>query len=121
MDRSMKTGRMGVMLRWQSVPIAICLTIPFVLALHGEGSSGAKDTHAFVTGDIPIAIRAEEKTKKIVQENCIHCHEDTVEAYAGGRTAARPLLLGVSPQRCPRGTCGVTGARIKTLYFYPTK
>jgi cytochrome c nitrite reductase small subunit len=38
-----------------------------------------KDTFAFVTGKIPVAIRANEKTKVIIQANCIRCHADTVE------------------------------------------
>jgi cytochrome c nitrite reductase small subunit len=29
-------------------------------------------------------IRAEEKTKDIVQANCIHCHEDSVENIVMG-------------------------------------
>lgn len=44
-----------------------------------KGRQGMKDTFAFVTGNIPVAIRASDKTKEIVQGNCIHCHEDTVE------------------------------------------
>lgn len=44
-----------------------------------KGRQGAKDTFAFVTGNIPIAIRASDKTKSIVQANCVHCHEDSVE------------------------------------------
>ena len=49
-----------------------------------KGRQGAKDVYAFVTGNIPVAIRAEEKTKEIVQENCIHCHEDSVESIVMG-------------------------------------
>lgn len=49
-----------------------------------KGRQGAKDVYAFVTGDIPLAIRASDKTKGIVQENCIHCHEDSVESIVMG-------------------------------------
>jgi cytochrome c nitrite reductase small subunit len=49
-----------------------------------KGRQGMKDTYAFVTGNIPPAIRAEEKTKIIVQKNCIHCHENTVESIMAG-------------------------------------
>ena len=33
-----------------------------------KGRQGAKDVYAFVTGNIPLAIRASDKTKGIVQE-----------------------------------------------------
>jgi cytochrome c nitrite reductase small subunit len=44
-----------------------------------KGRQGMKDTYAFVTGNIPVAIRASDKTKGIIQENCLRCHRDTVE------------------------------------------
>ena len=46
-----------------------------------KGKSGMKDVYSFVTLGYPIAIRANEETKGIVQENCIRCHLDTVEAW----------------------------------------
>ncbi|MBI5945838.1 MAG: cytochrome c nitrite reductase small subunit [Chloroflexi bacterium] len=49
-----------------------------------KGRQGAKDVFAFVTGDIPAAIRASEKTKGIVQANCIHCHEDAAATVMAG-------------------------------------
>jgi len=49
-----------------------------------KGRQGAKDVYAFVTGNIPLAIRASDKTKGIVQENVIHCHEDSVESIVMG-------------------------------------
>ena len=49
-----------------------------------KGRQGAKDTFAFVTGRIPVAIRANEKTKGIIQANCIHCHEDAAETVVMG-------------------------------------
>lgn len=53
-----------------------------------KGRQGMKDTYAFVTGSIPIAIRATDKTKEIAQSNCINCHKDTVEDTVMG---AQPL------------------------------
>lgn len=63
----------------------------FVVYYAEKGRQGAKDTYAFVTGNIPHMIRAEEKTKEIVQENCIHCHENTVDdmMMAGGQDLGR--------------------------------
>lgn len=44
-----------------------------------KGRQGAKDVFAFVTGDIPMQIRASKKTKEIIQANCVHCHESAAE------------------------------------------
>lgn len=49
-----------------------------------KGRQGAKDVYAFTTGNIPVAIRASERTKEIIQTNCIRCHEDTVETVMMG-------------------------------------
>ena len=40
--------------------------------------SGYHHVTAFVFGDIPEAIRAKESSRKIVQDNCIRCHQETV-------------------------------------------
>jgi cytochrome c nitrite reductase small subunit len=47
--------------------------------------SGYHHVTAFVSGNIPDAIRAKEFSKNIVQENCIRCHIDTVESVADGQ------------------------------------
>jgi len=41
--------------------------------------SGYHHVTAFAFGDIPDAIRAKLASKEVVQENCIRCHEETVE------------------------------------------
>ena len=41
--------------------------------------SGYHHVSAFLLGDIPFAIRAKESSRKVVQENCIRCHADTVD------------------------------------------
>lgn len=53
--------------------------------------SGYHHVTAFVLGDIPDAIRAKEESRKVIQENCIRCHAETVQninisasAYPGG-------------------------------------
>ena len=56
----------------------------FVVYYAEKGRQGAKDTFAFVTGRIPVAIRANEKTKGIIQANCVHCHEDAAETVVMG-------------------------------------
>lgn len=49
-----------------------------------KGRTGMHDVYMFTTGQIPDAIRAKPGTKKIIQENCIHCHETTVETVMMG-------------------------------------
>lgn len=40
--------------------------------------SGYHHVTAFFFGDIPDAIRAKDSSRRIVQENCKRCHEETV-------------------------------------------
>ncbi len=49
-----------------------------------KGRQGAKDVYAFTTGNIPVAIRASEKTKGIIQSNCLRCHREKVESIVMG-------------------------------------
>lgn len=42
--------------------------------------SGYHHVSANTVGNIPDAIRAKEESLEIVQENCIRCHEDAVDA-----------------------------------------
>ena len=85
-----------------------------------KGRQGAKDTFAFVTGRIPVAIRANEKTKRIIQGNCIHCHED----------AAETVVMGAQPfdrycWDCHRdiahGTRGASNIPYQDATIYPIK
>ncbi len=49
-----------------------------------KGRQGAKDVYAFTTGNIPVAIWASDRTKGIIQLNCLRCHEQTVELVVMG-------------------------------------
>jgi cytochrome c nitrite reductase small subunit len=49
-----------------------------------KGKSGMRDVYSFVTLGYPDAIRANAETKRIVQDNCIRCHLDTVEVMLTG-------------------------------------
>ncbi|MDI6769077.1 MAG: cytochrome c nitrite reductase small subunit [Anaerolineales bacterium] len=49
--------------------------------------SGYHHVTAFVSGNIPPAIRAKPSSDKVIQENCIRCHADTVEN----------IMMGVQP------------------------
>jgi cytochrome c nitrite reductase small subunit len=48
-----------------------------------KGKSGMHDVYVFSTGKTPVMIRANEETQEIIQENCIRCHEATVEGVVG--------------------------------------
>jgi cytochrome c nitrite reductase small subunit len=43
-----------------------------------KAQSGYHHVTAFVSGNIPDAIRAKPHSRDIVQENCKRCHEDTI-------------------------------------------
>lgn len=51
--------------------------------------SGYHHVSAFLLGNIPTAIRAKDSSKDVVQENCLRCHEATIDnlswkmSYAG--------------------------------------
>ncbi|GAB4495905.1 MAG: hypothetical protein OHK0052_04630 [Anaerolineales bacterium] len=49
-----------------------------------KANSGYHHVSAFMLGEIPDAIRAKEASRAVVQENCIRCHQATVESVADG-------------------------------------
>ena len=49
-----------------------------------KGRQGANDVYVFSTGQTPELIRANIHSKEIIQENCIHCHEEAVEMIMMG-------------------------------------
>jgi cytochrome c nitrite reductase small subunit len=52
-----------------------------------KAESGYHHVTAFTFGNIPDAIHAKESSKKVVQANCIRCHQDTVEDIVNGPMA----------------------------------
>jgi len=62
----------------------------FVAYYLEKGRQGAKDVFAFTTGNIPVAIRASERSQEIIQANCIRCHKDKVESIVMG-SAGQPF------------------------------
>jgi cytochrome c nitrite reductase small subunit len=44
-----------------------------------KGRTGVHDVYVFSTGQSPDVIRAKPESKKIIQENCVRCHESAVE------------------------------------------
>ena len=92
---------------------------PFMYYME-KGRQGMKDTYAFTTGNIPVAIRASEATKEIVQKNCIHCHEAAVE----------DIMMGAQPfdrycwechRRVAHGPRGISIVPYQDSNFYPAK
>jgi cytochrome c nitrite reductase small subunit len=43
-----------------------------------KAQSGYHHVTAFITGDIPNAIRAKEASRVVIQENCLRCHAETI-------------------------------------------
>jgi cytochrome c nitrite reductase small subunit len=76
-----------------------------------KGRQGMHDVYVFGTAQTPQVIRLSAYSKAIVQQNCIHCHEDAVET----------IMAGVQPferfcWECHRSTAhGPRGASAVTL------
>jgi len=49
-----------------------------------KAQSGYHHVTAFIFGDIPLAIRAKDSSREVVQENCVRCHAETVAAMLEG-------------------------------------
>lgn len=85
-----------------------------------KGRQGMKDVYAFTTGNVPIAIRASEKSKNIIQENCIRCHQGAVEN----------IIMGAQPfdrhcwdchRNVAHGSRGLSIVPYQDSNFYPAK
>jgi cytochrome c nitrite reductase small subunit len=85
-----------------------------------KGRQGAKDVYAFTTGNIPVAIRASDKTKSIIQDNCLRCHKNMVES----------IVMGTQPfdRHCwdchravSHGSRGLSIVPYQDAILYPTK
>jgi len=59
-----------------------------------KGLNGYNHVSAFTLGHIPNAIRAKETQRKIIQENCIRCHAETVAAIGDGQMDAGRYCFG---------------------------
>ena len=52
----------------------------FIPKYNVKALSGYHHVTAFTFGNIPDAIRAKEASRKVVQDNCVRCHEATVDS-----------------------------------------
>lgn len=53
-----------------------------------KARSGMNHVTMFTLGIIPEPLRAKESTSKMIQKNCIRCHEETVSVIADGHPDA---------------------------------
>jgi cytochrome c nitrite reductase small subunit len=85
-----------------------------------KGRQGAKDVYAFTTGNIPVAIRASEKSKGIIQNNCVRCHEETVESVMMGPQAFDRYCWDCH-RAIAHGERGASGLPHQDSMIYPVK
>jgi cytochrome c nitrite reductase small subunit len=52
-----------------------------------KAENGYHHVSAFTLGRIPNAIRARESSRKVIQENCVRCHAETVSTILEGPMA----------------------------------
>jgi cytochrome c nitrite reductase small subunit len=85
-----------------------------------KGRQGAKDVYAFTTGNIPVAIRASDKTKSIIQDNCVRCHKEKVESIL---TGAQPFdrYCWDCHRTVAHGSRGISIVPYQDSNLYPTK
>ena len=85
-----------------------------------KGRQGAKDVFAFTTGNIPIAIRASQKSRSIIQQNCIRCHNNTVENILMGAQSFDRQCWDCH-RSVAHGARGISEVPYQDSSLYPTK
>jgi cytochrome c nitrite reductase small subunit len=85
-----------------------------------KGRQGISDVYVFTTGQVPEVIHAQPRIKNIIQENCIHCHEDTVESIVMG---AQPFdrYCWECHRSIAHGPRGASMVPYQDSNFYPIK
>ncbi len=85
-----------------------------------KGKTGLHDVYVFSTGTTPQLIRAKDETKRIIQSNCIRCHNDTVEDIMMG---PQPFIRNC--WECHRsiahGLRGASGSPYQDSSIYPVR
>ncbi len=85
-----------------------------------KSRQGLHDLYIFSTGQTPPAIRLSERSKAIVQENCVRCHNQTVETMMTGPQPFERLCW-----ECHRdvahGSRGLTLSPYQDTTFYPVR
>lgn len=85
-----------------------------------KGRQGAHDVYVFSTGQTPEVLRANEKSQKIIQSNCIRCHEQTVEDITMG---AQPFdrMCWDCHRSVAHGKRGLADQPVQDSAIYPVK
>jgi cytochrome c nitrite reductase small subunit len=85
-----------------------------------KGRQGAKDVFAFTTGNIPVAIRASERTQNIIQSNCLRCHAKKVESIV---MSAQPFdrYCWDCHRNVAHGARGISDVPFQDSVIYPAK
>jgi cytochrome c nitrite reductase small subunit len=85
-----------------------------------KGRSGMHDVYVFSTGQTPDLVRANTGTKDIIQDNCVRCHENTVEVVVMG-PQANDRYCWECHRSVAHGERGVTLLPLQDAALYPTK
>ena len=85
-----------------------------------KGRQGAHDVYVFSTGQTPDMIRANEHSREIIQDNCVHCHEGVVESIMMGPQAFDRYCWDCH-RDVAHGSRGITTSPFQDSTFYPVK
>lgn len=85
---------------WQKAShhgVAVCidchLPVDFVGKYMAKASNGWHHSRAFTMQDFHEPIRITPGNAAILQENCLHCHQDMVHALVAGATTDRDAMV----------------------------
>lgn len=85
-----------------------------------KGRQGMHDVYIFSTGQEPEVLRASEHSKRIIQENCIHCHQEAVEMIMKG-TQPFDRFCWECHRHTAHGARGASMAPYQDAQFYPSQ
>jgi cytochrome c nitrite reductase small subunit len=85
-----------------------------------KARTGMHDVYVFSTGQTPILIRAKPETKHIIQDNCVRCHQATVENIVSGPQAFDRYCWDCH-RSVAHGARGISIVPYQDATLYPTK
>ncbi len=84
-----------------------------------KARTGMHDVYVFSTGQTPEVIRATPHTKAIIQQNCVRCHQGTVENTA--MMADETRTCWDCHRNVAHGARGIALLPLQDSALYPTK